>query len=380
MKKMVLLILLLPTTVFAQSAFVIKGIGNAFKNGDKIYLFYKAKNINKGVFDSVIVANHTFEFKGNITGFSKGMLYKNENPMLIDVAHDAAEIYIEPGNILITSPDSLPNAVIKGTPINDDYSELYTALRPFYQKKGKITGDFDALDPAQQKDLNTIAAFRANLKKVEREMEPIQFAFIKSHPNSQISLITLNQLVYNSELLPQINEAYKRLTPRAKTSPLGKDLGQIIESLNKSALGIMATNFSLPDSTGKQVSLLDFRGKYVLVDFWASWCLPCRKENPDIAAVYHKYKDKGFTVLGVSIDNLNNKAAWLKAIKDDGLTWPQVLDYKENKYKVKTLYGVTTIPSNVLIDPSGKIVAKNIKDKVLRDKLDELFDKDSQNR
>lgn len=367
-------------TVFAQSAFVIKGIGNAFKNGDKIYLVYKVENDNKVIFDSVIVANHTFEFKGNITGFSKGFLYKNENPMLIDIVHDDAGIYIEPGNILITSPDSLTHAVIKGTPINEDYSELYTALRPFYHRKGKIADDFYALDPTQQKDLNHIAVFRANTNKVDKEMEPIQFAFIKGHPNSQISLITLKQLIYSSELLPQINEAYKKLTPGAKASPLGKDLGQIIESLNKSALGIMATNFSLPDSTGKQVSLLDFRGKYVLVDFWASWCLPCRKENPDIAAVYNKYKDKGFTVLGVSIDNLNNKTAWLKAIKDDGLTWPQVLDYKEDKYKVKTLYGVTTIPSNVLVDPSGKIVAKNIKDKILRDKLDELFDKGSQNR
>jgi peroxiredoxin len=146
-----------------------------------------------------------------------------------------------------------------------------------------------------------------------------------------------------------------------------------IEAAVKSAVGIMATDFTQPDINGRSVKLSDFRGKYVLVDFWASWCGPCRAENPFVLAAYKKYKDKGFTVLGVSWDEPDTKKAWLKAIKDDGLTWTQVSDLKGSKNAASTLYGITMIPLNILIDPSGKIVARNVKDKVLDDTLNQLL-------
>jgi peroxiredoxin len=374
MKKIITgIITFLPLVAFSQQPFTITGNGKAFKNGDKIYLAYKVDGVVKA--DSTLVVNSIFDFKGNITNRVLGHLYKNENPFTSNIVHDSGPLYIEPGNILITSKDSLNNAEITGTKTNVDLTVLNSRLKLLREKLGKTAGDFDALPPQQQKDINVVASLRAHIKEIRKEMEPIEFAFIKSHPDSYISLVTLEGLVNNADL-SQIKIAYDGLTPFSKASPLGKDLRKIINSANQTTVGLMAMDFTLPNQDGKLVKLSDFRGKYVLVDFWASWCLPCREENPNILIAYQKYKNKGFTVLGVSIDDQNTKSAWLKAIKEDGLPWTQVLDdvSPADKSKVKNTYGITTIPANVLVDPSGRIIAKNIKDKVLLNKLEELME------
>ena len=373
MKKAILAaIILFPLTVLAQSPFAVKGTGNAFKDGDKMYLVYKIEDAVKA--DSTIVANNTFEFKGEIAGIAKGTLYKNENPMTATIVYDAADVYIEPGNILVTSADSLHNAVISGTTTNEDMVVLEAELKDLIRKRTKISADFDALSPEQQKDVNMTGPLRGLLRSVNKEMEPIQFAFVKEHPGSYISLVTLSELKRDADIIRQVEKAYNRLTPEIKDTPRGKSLGEAITASVKSGSGVMAINFTQPDPDGKLVELTDFRGMYVLVDFWASWCGPCRAENPNIVAAYNKYKDKGFTILGVSLDDQSSKEAWIKAIKDDGLTWTQVSDLKGRRNKVPKLYGITRIPANVLVDPDGKIVARNITDRLLQNKLAELLD------
>lgn len=140
-------------------------------------------------------------------------------------------------------------------------------------------------------------------------------------------------------------------------------------------VGVMAMDFTQTDTAGVPVSLSSFRGKYVLIDFWASWCGPCRVENPNVVAAYQKYHDKGFDIIGVSLDRPNDKDKWLKAIYDDNLTWTHVSDLKFWDNEVSRMYGVRAIPQNYLIDPQGKIVAKNLRGKALHDKLEELLGK-----
>lgn len=162
-----------------------------------------------------------------------------------------------------------------------------------------------------------------------------------------------------------------KLSASLADCPYVQELDGIIRKLEKVQVGQVAPDFTLPDTAGVNVSLSDFRGKYVLVDFWASWCPYCRKENPSIVDAFRKYKDKNFTVLGVSLDR--DKGNWLDAIEKDNLTWTHVSDLKHWDAEVPALYGVRGIPSNVLLDPEGMIIARDIHEAELHAKLAEIL-------
>ncbi|AMR33242.1 hypothetical protein A0256_18370 [Mucilaginibacter sp. PAMC 26640] len=362
-----LFIVLLPLAVFGQSSFTINARVPSFTNGDKIYLFYRVNDVK--FFDSTVVQNNAFAFKGTVTGIGIGYICRNDNPITAEILYDQQIIYIESGNILIANADSLKNAVITGTKLNQDNGELSGALKTLQTQFIEANNAYDALPPAKQAEVGAVADLRAKLKIINSKMEPIRLAFIKAHLNSYISLITLNSMINNTDIF-EVEKAYNDLTLSLKKSGLGVKVGKLITFAKQSRIGVTATDFTLINTEGKPVKLSDFRGKYILIDFWASWCLPCRQENPNVKAAYEQYKANGFTVLGVSIDDKASKNAWLAAIKNDGLLWSQVLDSDK---KVKNFYGVTTIPANVLIDPSGKIIARNIKDKVLQNTLANLI-------
>lgn len=352
-----LLVALLPLLAFAQKPFTITGDVKPFKNGDKIYLSYKENG--KQYLDSTVVNNGYFKFNGSINSLGIGYVCRNDNPLTADILYDSINFFIQPGDILITTRDSLKRASIEGSPLNKDNTELRLALMPLTKKLSSIK-DIDELTPEQQADLTITNPIKAAIDSIFKLMDPIKFAFIKSHPDSYVSLLTLDRMVNHADLSLVAN-AYNSLSVTNKTSDLGKTMGATINSAKQSQIGVIAADFELTTSTGKKVKLANFKGKYLLIDFWASWCLPCRQENPNVVAAYKKYNSKKFTVLSISIDNKTGRQAWLKAIKTDKLPWIQAIDHYNAAASVKNLYGITTIPANVLIDPTGKIVAKNIK-------------------
>ena len=168
---------------------------------------------------------------------------------------------------------------------------------------------------------------------------------------------------------------FNGLSPAIKASESGKQFAERLPKIKAVALGAIAPEFAEADTAGKMVSLSSFRGKYVLIDFWASWCGPCRQENPNVVKAFNHYKGQKFTIVGVSLDRPGAKDKWLKAIHKDGLAWTQLSDLKFWDSKAAGLYAVRGIPQNFLLDPDGKIVGKNLRGEDLENKLEEIFGK-----
>jgi len=212
-----------------------------------------------------------------------------------------------------------------------------------------------------------------NRETDKKQLENLK-QLIYAHPDAYASMYFLQG--YGSELdLPDYESLYHSMSPKYKNTPAGKFIASDIKEKKMTDIGHVAPDFAAPDTAGHMIQLSSFRGKYVLLDFWASWCVPCRAENPNVVKAFNKFKDKGFTVLSVSLDQPGKKEAWLKAIHHDGLTWTHISDLKFWDSKAVALYGIKGIPANFLLDKEGKIIAKDLTGNDLDDKLAELLEK-----
>ncbi len=285
-----------------------------------------------------------FEITGKLAqpGFI-GMVFGEEQPMV--------PLFIENSKISMTgSRDSLDKLIITGSITQSLFWYYTNALKP-YEKLFTADPDYD-----------TVA-----INKVVTLSE----AFVTKNPNSFVAPLAIVRLYQASENGEKAEKLYNLLSDSVKTSPIAQYAAQQIAESKINPIGSIMPDFQQNDTTGKPVSITAFRGKYVLVDFWASWCRPCRMENPNVLAAYTKYKDKNFTVLGVSLDQ--QKPAWINAIHTDGLSWTHVSDLKGWGNSVAAMFQVKGIPQNFLIDPQGKIIAKNLRGNVLDRRLEALL-------
>ena len=375
MKHIKLFILaLLPLSVFAQSeSFTVKGTVGKLNSPSKVYLSYRQ---NKTVItDSASIKNGMFELKGQVSNPVKAKLVLDHAGKGLQSLRtpDFVELYLEKGVISLTSKDSVYNAVVVGSVVNSDNRKLTEKLAAAKNKMKVMMAEYYAAPDEKKKSKEFQDETEKRYNAITKEIQEIESAFIRDNPNSYVSLDIIKNTGGSIPNVEVLDSLFKSLTETIRNSSAGKEFSERIDKLKLVAVGAIAPDFTQMTPENQPVKLSDFKGKYVLIDFWASWCGPCRAENPNVVKVYNQYKDNGFTVLGISLDNEKGRDAWLKAINKDQLTWTQVSDLKGWYNEVAALYSVKAVPQNFLIDPNGKIIAKNLRGEELAAKLKEII-------
>ena len=325
----------------AFDGFIITGNVVGYPDGTPVSFLNEQTNAPE---EQAKIIKGKFIIKGKMTqpGF-KGLIFNNAAPLV--------PLFLDNSNIKITgSKDALDKLVITGSSAHDQFKTYTTAIKPYEQ----------FLSPDAKYDT-------AALNKIASISED----FVNKHPSSFVSPLAIVRLYQATQNGVKTEELYNFLSPQTQSSPLGMYVKQLIAESKINPIGSVVSDFSQTDTAGNPVPISAFRGKYVLVDFWASWCRPCRQENPNVVAAFEKFKNKNFTILGVSLDQ--NKKAWLDAIKMDGLHWSHVSDLKGWGNQVAAIFKVSSIPQNLLLDPEGRIIAKNLRGNVLESRLSALL-------
>ncbi|KAA2238980.1 AhpC/TSA family protein [Chitinophaga agrisoli] len=337
------------------------------------------------VLDSATVQAGKFHFSGTVDGIWDLQLSSyfpevNDGPTRIRFV-DMAQLHVTGGVINLTADGKFDKNTVsgEGAQAELDYREamkevfvLADSIRTIMQSEEAQT------NPTMQLVMSNMMGDAMNA------MAEGASGFLKTHPASPAAPVFMQMLIGMPNISAAADDSLLQTLPPATREYVLREAGETLEKkraaqLKKqqdealTTLGKPAMDFTEQDINGKQVSLSSYRGKYVLIDFWASWCAPCRAENPNVVNAYQRFKDKGFEILGVSLDGGSSASAWKQAIEKDGLSWTQVSDLNGFDNAAAKLYGVTSIPQNFLVDPNGVIIAKNLRGEALHNKLAEVL-------
>lgn len=361
MRNILFALIVLPSLVFSQAkhpvkhvvkpvskaqtpafdGFIINGNITGFPDGIPVSFLNEQTGMPE---QQAVISKGKFIIKGKMQQPAfKGLIFNNAQPVI--------PIFLDNSKIKITgNKDALDKLIITGSPSHDDFIAYSTAIKP-YEQIFLPDAPYDTIA------INKVAIISEN--------------FVKKHPSSFVSPLAIIRSYQATQDGAKMEELYNTLPAQVKFSALGNYITQLIAESKINPIGSIVTEFSQTDTAGNPINITAYRGKYVLLDFWASWCRPCRQENPNVVAAYQQFKNKNFTILGVSLDQ--NKKAWLDAIKMDSLSWSHISDLKGWGNSVAAIFKITQIPQNLLLDPEGRIIAKNLRGDALQGRLSAIL-------
>lgn len=352
-----------------NKSYTIEGtVANPEFEGKNVYVQEMTDSAMVSV-DTAVVTNGAFVFKGQADSAVLRFIILDES--VKEETRSRIPVLVEAGKITVKF-DTL--ITVTGTPANESYNTFRVKDREFYQKIKDISDQYRAamnngtMTDSLEKEIET------TYEKIAKERTDLNYDFVKSNMKNKLGEFSFSSS-YNMYTPEQQKELFDMASDSYKTSKFGDYLGKRLTNLENVAIGKKFVDFTMKDPQGKDVSLSDYagKGKYVLIDFWASWCGPCRNEIPNIVDAYNKYKNKGFEVVGVSLDKDADK--WQQGLKDLKMTWPQMSDLKFWESPIVQLYAFNGIPHTVLLDKDGIIIEKDLHGEKLHSKLAELLDK-----
>jgi len=377
----ILLITLLITSCNTESkrdGYLITGNAKGVYNGIRVYLKALDQSNRQVDIDTAIVMNEKFTFEGKVSSPEMVYVYMNSVKGNLPIIVENTEIMID------IDKDNLSNSLVKGTKTIEASNSYNKELKALTEKRQEVNREFR--EASQAKDLEKAKALNSELTDLSVKLADLPFVFIKENNDNYFSLTLVETLSRSRNIeLDRVIETYNSLSDDLKSTEKGKTIYSLLETTRvaleaqkKTEIGEIAPEFSAQTPDGKILGLSDVKGKITMIDFWAAWCGPCRRENPNIVKVYEKYHSKGLEIIGVSLDGNGRqqdpKAAWVKAIADDNLTWHQISNLKYFDGPIARMYNIRSIPSSFILDAEGRIVAKNLRGPALEAKISELLD------
>lgn len=373
MKRIASILVVLLTLISCQTepkGYQISAKIDGVPNGNKVSL--KAIKNNQAVLlDSTIVKDGTFTFEGSIV--ESGI-----HIMTIQGIQGSLPLILENKELdILLYKDSLALSKIEGSKENDVAQSYMSSMSKFRKKNDALMIQFN--EAKKTNDTQFLKSFRNKRQELKIENDKFNLEFLEKNNNSLFALFMLENLAKMKAInAKEVNKFYNSFPSDLQESSVGLRIKEKIESELATEVGAVAPDFTAPNPDGKEITLSKIKGKVTIIDFWAAWCGPCRKENPNVVKVYEKYHEKGLEIIGVSLDgNSRQKApkqSWLEAIEKDNLTWHQVSNLNYFNGPVAKKYNIQAIPAMFILDSDGKIIAKNVRGLALEQKISELLD------
>ncbi|MGB1349502.1 MAG: redoxin domain-containing protein [Flavobacteriaceae bacterium] len=376
-QKLNALICLIIILISCKSNTTKKNLYEVECNADGIYngvrAYLKSSNNNKQVIDTAVVMNGAFKFKGEVSSPEMRIL-------TIDGINGQTALVLESGKTNVTIyKDSIYKSIIKGGENNSIFNKYKDGYQNLVEKVTSLREEY----MASRNNIEEVKRIQKQNVELRLELKNYGLNFLTQHPDTDFSLMLLESITLQKEFDAKLaNEILEKIPNKISNRQYNIEVMQKINfninnALSKAVIEVnsIAPDFTAPDPEGNQITLSEILGKVTILDFWASWCRPCRVENPNFVKLYDKYHEKGLNIISVSLDRENQKSRWIKAIEKDNLSWYNVSNLKYWQDPVALMYNITSIPATFILDDKGTIIATRLRGSALEKKIDELFER-----